>query len=110
MFTTMTDLINLDILATIGILIATAFLGSKIFQRLGIPQVVGFIVMGTFLGSSFLNIVPLELTDELNFVSQIALGLIGFDIGSHLRLQELRQLGRSLTIILIFESTICAVL
>ena len=104
MFTTMTDFINLDILATIGILIAAAFLGSKIFQRLGIPQVVGFIVMGTFLGSSFLNIVPLELTEELNFVSQIALGLIGFDIGSHLRLQELKQLGRSLTIILIFES------
>jgi Kef-type K+ transport system membrane component KefB len=104
MFTSLDLFINLDILAIIGLLITAAFLGSKIFQRLGIPQVVGFIVVGTLCGSSFLNIIPLELTHELTFVSQIALGLIGFDIGSHLRLRELRRLGRSLVSILIFES------
>ena len=86
-------------LAVIGLIITVAFLGSKVFQRLGIPQVVGFIVMGVLLGSSFLNIVPLELTEELLFISQIALGLIGFDMGSHLRLGELRRLGRSLVIL-----------
>ena len=59
------------------------------FQRLGIPQVVGFIVMGVLMGSSFLNVVPLELVDELGFVSEIALGLIGFDMGSHLLLGDL---------------------
>jgi NhaP-type Na+/H+ or K+/H+ antiporter len=100
----MTDFINLDILAIIGLLITTAFLGSKIFQRLGIPQVVGFIVVGTLCGSSFLNIIPLELAHELTFISQIALGLIGFDIGSHLRWRELKQLGPCLILILIFES------
>jgi NhaP-type Na+/H+ or K+/H+ antiporter len=104
MFNTMTDFINLDILAIIGLLITTAFLGSKIFQRLGIPQVVGFIVVGTLCGSSFLNIIPLELAHELTFISQIALGLIGFDIGSHLRWRELKQLGPCLILILIFES------
>lgn len=91
-------------LAVIGLIITVAFLGSKVFQRLGIPQVVGFIVMGVLLGSSFLNIVPLELTEELLFISQIALGLIGFDMGSHLRLGELRRLGRSLVFILLFEA------
>lgn len=70
-----------DILFTIGLIIAVAFLGSKAFQRLGIPQVVGFIVMGVFLGTSFLNVVPLELVQELNIISEIALGLIGFDMG-----------------------------
>jgi Kef-type K+ transport system membrane component KefB len=104
LFNTMIDFINLDILAIIGLLITAAFLGSKIFQRLGIPQVVGFIVVGMLCGTSFLNIIPLELAHELTFVSHIALGLIGFDIGSHLRLRELRQLGRCLIIILICES------
>jgi Kef-type K+ transport system membrane component KefB len=98
------EFLSIDILSIIGILITVAFLGSKIFQRLGIPQVVGFIVVGTLCGSSFLNIIPLELAHELTFVSHIALGLIGFDIGSHLRLRELRQLGRCLVIILICES------
>jgi Kef-type K+ transport system membrane component KefB len=104
MFDNLHDILNLDILAIIGILIAVAFIGSKIFQRFGIPQVVGFIVVGTLCGNSFLNIIPLELAHELTFVSHIALGLIGFDIGSHLRLRELRQLGRCLVIILICES------
>jgi Kef-type K+ transport system membrane component KefB len=93
-----------QILTTIGLIITLAFLGSKVFQRLGIPQVVGFIIMGVILGTSFLNIVPLELTDELTFVSEMALGLIGFDIGSHLLVGELRQLGRSLIFILLFEA------
>jgi hypothetical protein len=83
-------------LAVIGLIIAVAFLGSKAFQRLGIPQVVGFIVMGVILGTSFLSVVPKELVDELTFISEIALGLIGFDIGSHLLVRDLRKLGRSI--------------
>jgi Kef-type K+ transport system membrane component KefB len=93
-----------NIITTIGLLIAISFLGSKIFQRFGIPQVVGFIVMGVLMGTSFLNIVPIELVEELTFISEIALGLIGFDMGSHLRFDELRSKGRSIIFILLFES------
>jgi Kef-type K+ transport system membrane component KefB len=93
-----------NILAVIGLIIAVAFLGSKAFQRLGIPQVVGFIVMGVILGTSFLSVVPKELVDELTFISEIALGLIGFDIGSHLLLRDLRKLGRSIIFIVLLEA------
>lgn len=93
-----------NIVAIIGLIIAASFLGSKAFQRLGIPQVVGFIVIGVLLGTSFLNVIPLELAEELTFVSQIALGLIGFDIGSHLLVDELRGLGRSILVIVVFEA------
>ncbi|MGD8398446.1 MAG: cation:proton antiporter, partial [Anaerolineae bacterium] len=37
-------------------------------------------------------------------VSEIALGLIGFDIGSHLLFDDLRRLGRSIVVILLFEA------
>ena len=57
-----------NILTTIGLLIGIAFLGSKLFQRFGIPQVVGFIVMGMLMGTSFLNVVPLEIVEELTFL------------------------------------------
>ncbi len=93
-----------NILVNIGILLAVAFLGSKIFQRMGIPNVVGFIVTGVVLGNSFLNLVPLVLVEELSIISQMALGLIGFDMGSHLRYRDLRDLGRSITTILLFEA------
>jgi Kef-type K+ transport system membrane component KefB len=92
------------ILASLGLFIAVVFLGSKIFTRLGIPQVVGFIAIGVLHGPSFLNAVPLDLIDQLTFVSEIALGLIGFDMGGHLLLRDLRKLGRCITTILIFEA------
>jgi Kef-type K+ transport system membrane component KefB len=93
-----------NILTIIGLIIAVSFLGSKLFQRVGIPQVVGFIVIGMVLGTSFLNLIPLDLAQELTFISEIALGLIGFDIGSHLLFSDLRNLGRSIVFILFFEA------
>jgi Kef-type K+ transport system membrane component KefB len=93
-----------NILTLIGLIIVLAFIGSKLFNRLGIPQIVGFIVTGVALGPSFLNLLPLELSSELLFISEIALGLIGFDIGSHLKVDEIRKIGRSIFAILIFEA------
>ena len=93
-----------NIITTIGLVLIITFLGSKIFQRFGSPQVVGFIVVGLLLGESFLNIIPGELIDQLSFISSIALGLIGFDMGSHLKFPELRKLGNTIFIILLFEA------
>ena len=98
------NFVQSNILIVIGMLVAVAFLGSKLFQRLGIPQVVGFIVLGVLHGPSGINVIPLELSGELIFISEIALGLIGFDIGSHLRLDDLRRIGRSIITILLFEA------
>lgn len=93
-----------QILVQIGLILVLAFLGSKIVQRIGIPQVVGFIVVGVVLGNSVLNFIPLDMVSDLSIIASIALGLIGFDMGGHLRLDELRRLGRSIIFILIFEA------
>jgi len=99
-----TEIIASNPLSTIGLLLIVSFLGSKVFQRFGIPQVVGFIVLGVLHGPSFLNVIPLEVSQELLFISEIALGLIGFDMGSHLRLNEIRKLGKSILFVLMFEA------
>ncbi len=52
---------ELDILSLIGLIVICAYLASKGIQRRGVPQVVGFILVGVLLGSSFLNVVPLAL-------------------------------------------------
>jgi NhaP-type Na+/H+ or K+/H+ antiporter len=93
-----------NIIVQLGVILSVTFLGSKIFQRVGIPQVVGFISLGVILGNSVLNIIPLEAVDQFSIITLIALGLIGFDMGSHLRFQELRKLGRSIIFILLFEA------
>jgi Kef-type K+ transport system membrane component KefB len=94
---------ELDILSLVGLVVICAYLASKGMQRAGVPQVVGFILVGVLLGSSFLNVVPLALVRELAFISEIALAMIGFDMGSHLRFADLRRLGRSILAVLLCE-------
>ncbi len=101
---TLNNLITSNIIATIGLLLIVSFLGSKIFQRFGIPQVVGFIILGVLHGPSVFNIIHMDLSADLILISEIALGLIGFDMGGHLHLNELRRLGKSIIFILIFEA------
>lgn len=98
------NLITSNVIATIGLLLIVSFLGSKVFQRFGIPQVVGFIVLGVLHGPSVFNFIHLDLAEDLILISEIALGLIGFDMGSHLHLDEMRELGKSIVFILLFEA------
>ena len=92
---------DLDTLALVGITLVIAFLVGKLLARFGIPQVVGYIIAGTLLGPSFVHIIPRELNDSLTFVTEVALGLIGFDMGGHLKLRELRLIGWSIVSIVL---------
>lgn len=93
-----------DSLLVLGLSLLFAFGVGQIFRRFGIPQVIGFIVAGVVLGPSFFSLVPGELNQNLTFISEIALGLIGFDMGGHLRFTDLRELGRSILMIVLFEA------
>lgn len=95
---------SLDLLLLLGIAVAVGFGGGKLFQKLHVPQVVGYIVAGVFLGSSFLKLFGPQLLDKLVDVNSFALGLIGFMIGSELRLGIFRRLGKSIFSILLLES------
>jgi Kef-type K+ transport system membrane component KefB len=93
-----------DLLLLLGIAVAVGFGGGKLFQKLHLPQVVGYIVVGVFLGSSFLRLYKPQLLEQLSDINALALGLIGFMIGSELRLGVFRRLGKSIFFILIFEA------
>ena len=93
-----------DTLALVGVTLVGAFLVGKVFSRLGIPQVVGYIVAGTLLGPSFLHALPQELNNNLTFICEVALGLIGFDMGGHLKLNDLRRIGWSIVSIVVLEA------
>ncbi|MBU0492893.1 MAG: cation:proton antiporter [Chloroflexi bacterium] len=93
-----------DALAVIGLVVILGVAAGRFMQVLRTPHVVGFILLGVLLGSSFLNVIPQDFIEDLGFVSEVALGLIGFDIGGHLRFSELRRLGRSIALIVLFEA------
>lgn len=97
------DVHHLPILLIVGFALFAGGLGARLFQRLRIPQVVGYIAIGVLLGRSGLEIIGPEAIGQMRLFNLFALGMIGFMIGGELRLDVFRRHGRRLMIILLSE-------
>ncbi len=88
----------------LGIVMFCGAIGGRLFQKLHIPQVVGYIVIGIIIGSSGLQILRPETIVALNPVNTISLSLIGFLIGAELKLGVIKKYGKQFLGILLGES------
>ncbi|MCF7810620.1 cation:proton antiporter [bacterium] len=97
----------MELLLLIGLTLFLGQVGAALLRRIKVPQVVGYILMGVILGKSVLNwLDPATITG----VTGIALGLIGFTIGSQLNIRQLRKLGKSILTISILEASMAFLL
>ena len=64
---------------------------ARFFQRIKLPLITGFIVIGVFVGPYFLDLIPKEAIDNLLFVNDFALAYIAFAAGAELYLKDLRS-------------------
>jgi len=69
--------------------------------------VTGYVLLGVVLGVSLLRLLHEEALQHMDLVNDLALGLIGFTIGSELRRDVFKKLGKSIFLIALFES-LCA--
>ncbi len=97
-------------LLLIGAATALAFFVGKLANRVRLPAVVGYIVTGVALGPSLHSIFDLEpvfhkdLVNSMGIVSDIALALVAFTIGSELRSDILRKVGRGIVVVMLYQS------
>ncbi len=96
----------MNILFLVGITIFLGTLAGKFFRRYRIPQVVSYILLGTLLGRSGLRLWDAGTVDQFVPVVNMALGIIGFMIGSELKLDLFRRRGRSIYAILFSETLV----
>lgn len=90
----------------LGIIMFFGAIGGRLFQKLHIPQVVGYIVIGIIIGASGLQVLRPETIYALNPVNTIALSLIGFLIGAELKIDVIKKYGKQFVGILIGESVV----
>ena len=90
---------QVNIILLIGIAIFAGTVGAKVIQKLHIPQIVGYIVIGIILGP-LLEIISHDMVQDLRPLSLFALGIIGFMIGGELRSDVFKKYGRQFFIIL----------
>jgi Kef-type K+ transport system membrane component KefB len=94
---------HLNLLFLLGVAVFFGTAGAKLFQKLRIPQVVGYIVIGLILGGSALKLIGIELVMSLSPLNIFALGIIGFTIGGELKLDIFKRYGKQFIIILVSE-------
>lgn len=87
-----TDLSSLFIVG-VGLLIVVLAADSiaRVFQKIKLPLITGFIITGIVAGSSMLNFITQESIVKLDFLIDIALSIIAFSAGAELYLNELRS-------------------
>lgn len=94
---------HFNALFLLGLILFAGTVGGRVFQKLKIPQVVGYIVAGIVLGQTGLNIIDSKIVELLVPFNYFALGLIGFMIGGELKAETFRRYGKQLVIILLSE-------
>ena len=94
---------HLPALLVIGLAVFFGTVGAGLFQKLRIPQVVGYIVIGVIVGRSGLGVLDAESVGRLAPFSFFALGVIGFMVGGELRVEIFRKYGKSFLAILLSE-------
>lgn len=89
---------------SLGIALIVGVACGKLMNRFKVPAVAGYIIGGLLLGSSVFNIISGDTINQMSFISDFALCIIAFNIGSELEIPVIKQLGKSIFIIAFFEA------
>jgi Kef-type K+ transport system membrane component KefB/CBS domain-containing protein len=100
------DPLSSGILLIFGIGVFGGILGAWASQRMRVPQVVGYILMGVLLGETGLRLIQSADVENLRTFNVFALGIIGFLVGGELKAAEFRKYGRQYMGILLGEGVL----
>jgi Kef-type K+ transport system membrane component KefB len=94
------------ILVLLGTGVLGGALGAWFFQKIRIPQVVGYIVFGILIGQSGLKLIDVAEIEKFRSFTWFALGIIGFLVGGELKADTFRKYGGQFFSILMWEGMI----
>ena len=95
----------LNALEVMGIAIVAGLAAGKAAERLAVPSVAGYVVVGVLLGGSVLGVFGAPVLARMGIVGDLALGVIAFSIGGELEWRVVRQLAQSLFPIVLLEAS-----
>jgi Kef-type K+ transport system membrane component KefB/CBS domain-containing protein len=98
--------LHLGVLFILGIGVFGGILGGLFFQKLNVPQVIGYIVIGLVIGRSGFRVIDAGTIETFRVFNSFALGIIGFLVGGELFWGTIRRYGRQFSGILLGEGTL----
>lgn len=102
--------IHFGILVLLGVGVLGGALGAWFFQKIRIPQVVGYIAFGILIGNTGFKLLQTEDIENFKSFTWFALGIIGFLVGGELKFETFRQYGKQFIQMLLWEGIAAFVL
>ena len=81
------------IMVVLSVLLFGGFLVTRLTKRAKLPNVTGYILAGIGLGPCALGLVPGEILENMEFVSDMALACIAFGVGKYFTRESLQKAG-----------------
>jgi Kef-type K+ transport system membrane component KefB len=94
----------MDPLFAIGLILVLALLAGQFVRVLRIPEVTAYVLVGVALGPSVLGWISAKNVASLHVMSEVALGLILFSVGSVFSISHFRHIGRGVVLLTLSES------
>lgn len=89
----------------VGAALVLSQISARLATSLGAPRLIGYLLMGVVLGPSLLNLVGEEhIQGEFRLLSEVALTVIAFSIGSAMEFSRLKKLLSQVLGITLFEA------
>jgi Kef-type K+ transport system membrane component KefB len=95
---------------SVGLILMSALLAGHLAQLVRVPEVTGYLLVGILIGPSSLDLISHDNITTLGFLSEVALGLILFNIGVIFEASNFRLVGRSVVRVTLWEATLAFVL
>jgi Kef-type K+ transport system membrane component KefB len=97
-------------LSSLGLILLLALGSGHLVKFARVPEVSGYIVAGILLGPSVLGWVSEQNLTALEILSEVALGLILFSVGTVFELSRFRRVGRQVLLLTLIESALAALI
>jgi len=95
---------EINTLLYLGISLAIVYGVKKFVEKVNIPAVTGYVIIGVLTGASILRLYNLKLLHEFSIISDLALAIIAFTIGVELNQATIKKLGSSIIVIALCEA------
>ena len=99
-----------QVILGLSIILFAGFVITRITKKLRLPNVTGYILSGVLIGPYVLDLIPGEIVEHMEFVTDVALAFIAFGVGRYFKLSTLRASGSKIVILTLLESLAAAVL
>lgn len=97
-----------SVIISIALMLFLGFAMTRITKRFHLPNVTAYILTGILIGPYCMDLIPVAVIDNMDFLSDIALAFIAFSTGEFFRFSTLRKNGMKMVVLTIFEAFIAS--